>query len=281
MKRGAVLVLSFLFLFIAPPSACAATPSDIDSRMYYPGSDDYPIEYYWKYVEKYTKIVVKPITMERNGETLTLGQVVMTITPLFNHKDRDGTLHYFIDDDIRIFFINIIVYYDAGNYYQNRPCVQYLNYLNTGAAIPDINAFWINTVQVEADLSSFTENDEWGITADWSGEAYSYYAGKWVRNGGTPEGDTIYDILLDKSEKCQYVATDVNYIPDSYQAWKSWKNAYVSRWMGDQNYSNQISNASRVQRTTSWLGDKCHKHTSFNVLYEQYNGFQGHSISDR
>ncbi len=239
LRKGILGICGILFLLVVLQGVHAALPPDIDDRMYYPGSEYYPDEYCWKYIERYTKIVSQDITVEAECGTLTVGKILMIITPLPNYLEINNKHHAYIDGNSRRFFIDVIVYYDAGNYYDNRPAVRYHNTINEGQ-IPNINAFWINTIQLEADFSTYDADPSWHIESQWGGEAYSYFPGKWVLSEN-PDGDNTYDRLLDKSTKCQFVATGVEYVPDAYRAWEQWKNKFIDEWKADENYSKAIS----------------------------------------
>jgi|Deesub1362A_J573_1020465.scaffolds.fasta_scaffold01371_5 hypothetical protein len=236
MRRGCALFLSFIFLSLTTCSVSAEPPdgpSDVHRWLYHP-PEGLPLDWYMKYAEKYTVVRVKDIWFNWSGESRLAGRIVLTITPLPQH-DSYGVPH--IGRQTRRFLVNVLAYYDAGNYYASRPSVRYTHSLTLST-----QSYWIDEVKLKMDASQYYDpyGNNWDISVKWIGASHAYWSGRWVMNGHV-EGSTFEERMRDKAEKSQFVTENAYIVKDSYLAWLRWRDAYVKRWVDDRNTANMVS----------------------------------------
>ncbi len=236
MRRGYALLLSFIFLSLTMGSVSAGSPegpSDVHGWMYHP-PEGLPMDWYMKYAEKYTVVRVKDIWFNWSGESRLAGRIVLTLTPLPQH-DSYGVPH--IGRQTRRFLVNVLAYYDAGNYYTSSPSVRYTHSFGLST-----QSYWIDAVRLKTDISQYYDSsgNNWDISVKWVGASHAYWSGRWVMNGHV-EGDTYEERMRDKAEKSQFVTENAYIVKDSYLAWLRWREAYLKKWVDDVNTANTVA----------------------------------------
>jgi len=130
-KRVGIVALATILIFMAasvvviPTSNGWVYPSDKDERVYYPGSDYYPVEFYKLYSEKYVRVYVRDIILNMPyGHHVKVGTLVFTIIPITN---KSGDASTTILSTSREYLLDIEIVYNAGSYIRDEPAVRYLD----------------------------------------------------------------------------------------------------------------------------------------------------------